>query len=55
MSQNFIDSLKGAKCILFGAGVTGAPTLDYLKSNGATVISVDEKVQGDGIKHTLEK
>ena len=55
MSQNFIDSLRGAKCILFGAGVTGAPTLDYLKSNGATVISVDEKVQGDGIKHTLEK
>ena len=55
MSQNFIDSLKGAKCILFGAGVTGAPTLDYLKSKGATVISVDEKVQGDGIKHTLEK
>jgi len=55
VSQNFIDSLKGAKCILFGAGVTGAPTLDYLKSNGATVISVDEKVQGDGIKHTLEK
>ena len=55
MSQNFIDSLKGAKCILFGAGVTGAPTLDYLKSKGATIISVDEKVQGDGIKHTLEK
>jgi len=55
VSQNFIDSLRGAKCILFGAGVTGAPTLDYLKSNGATVISVDEKVQGDGIKHTLEK
>ena len=55
MSQNFIDSLRGAKCILFGTGVTGAPTLDYLKSNGATVISVDEKVQGDGIKHTLEK
>ena len=55
MSQNFIDSLRGAKCILFGAGVTGAPTLDYLKSKGATVISVDEKVQGDGIKHTLEK
>ncbi len=55
MRQNFIDSLKGAKCILFGAGVTGAPTLDYLKSKGATVISVDEKVQGDGIKHTLEK
>jgi UDP-N-acetylmuramoylalanine--D-glutamate ligase len=55
VSQNFIDSLKGAKCILFGAGVTGAPTLDYLKSKGATVISVDEKVQGDGIKHTLEK
>jgi len=55
VSQNFIDSLKGAKCILFGAGVTGAPTLDYLKSKGATVISVDEKVQGNGIKHTLEK
>ena len=55
MSQNFIDSLRGAKCMLFGAGVTGAPTLDYLKSKGATVISVDEKVQGDGIKHTLEK
>ena len=55
VSQNFIDSLRGAKCILFGAGVTGAPTLDYLKSKGATVISVDEKVQGDGIKHTLEK
>jgi len=55
VSQNFIDSLRGAKCILFGAGVTGAPTLDYLKSKGATVISVDEKVQGGGIKHTLEK
>ncbi|NDG68668.1 MAG: UDP-N-acetylmuramoyl-L-alanine--D-glutamate ligase [Actinobacteria bacterium] len=55
VSQNFIDSLKGAKCLLFGAGVTGAPTLDYLKSKGATVISVDEKVEGNSIKKTLEK
>jgi UDP-N-acetylmuramoylalanine--D-glutamate ligase len=55
VSQNFIDSLQGAKCILFGAGVTGAPTLNYLKSRGATIISVDEKVEGEGIKQSLEK
>jgi len=54
VNQSFIDSLRGAKCILFGAGVTGAPTLEFLKSNGATVISVDEKVQDNGIKRTLD-
>ena len=54
MNQSFIDSLSGAKCILFGAGVTGAPTLEFLKSKGATVISVDEKVQDNGIKCTLD-
>ena len=54
MNQSFIDSLRGAKCILFGAGVTGEPTLEFLKSKGATVISVDEKVQENGIKRTLE-
>jgi len=54
VNQSFIDSLRGAKCILFGAGVTGAPTLEFLKSNGATVISVDEKVQDNGIKSTLD-
>ncbi len=54
MNQSFIDSLRGAKCILFGAGVTGAPTLEFLKSNGATVIPVDEKVQDNGIKRSLD-
>ncbi len=54
MNQSFIDSLRGAKCILFGAGVTGAPTLEFLESKGASVICVDEKVQENGIKHTLE-
>ncbi len=54
MNQSFIDSLRGAKCILFGAGVTGAPTLEFLKSKGATVISVDEKVQDNGIKCTVD-
>lgn len=54
MNQSFIVSLRGAKCILFGAGVTGTPTLDFLKSNGASVISVDEKVQENGIKRTLD-
>ena len=54
VNQSFIDSLSGAKCILFGAGVTGAPTLEFLKSKGATVISVDEKVQDNGIKRTLD-
>ncbi|MFM7500924.1 MAG: UDP-N-acetylmuramoyl-L-alanine--D-glutamate ligase [Actinomycetota bacterium] len=54
MNQSFIDSLRGAKCILFGAGVTGVQTLEFLKSKGATVIPVDEKVKENGIKRTLE-
>ena len=53
MSQSFIDSLSGARCILFGAGVTGAPTLKFLKSQGAIVVSVDEKVIGPEIKSQL--
>jgi len=53
VSQSFLDSLGGAKCILFGAGVTGAPTLELLMSKGASVISVDEKVAGFGIRNEL--
>jgi UDP-N-acetylmuramoylalanine--D-glutamate ligase len=54
VSQSFIDSLSGARCILFGAGVTGAPTLKFLKSQGAIVVSVDEKVLGPEIKSELK-
>ena len=43
MNPSFIQSLPGKKVLVFGAGVTGAPTIEFLRSRGVDVLVVDEK------------
>ena len=44
--MSFISELQGSKIIVFGAGVTGAPTIAFLNSQGAEVYAVDENITG---------
>lgn len=43
--MSFLASLVGKNCLVFGAGVTGASVLRFLKEHGATPILIDEKVE----------
>ena len=54
VTDSFLSSLSGAHCIVFGAGVTGAPTISFLQSRGAQVSVVDEKVEEEGVLNTLD-
>ena len=47
--MSFISSLSGSRVLVFGAGVTGKPTIEFLEDKGATPLVVDEKVSGAGI------
>ena len=47
--MSFISDLSGSKVIVFGAGVTGAPTVSFLESHGAEVFVVDEKIVTPGV------
>lgn len=51
---SFLSQLYGARALVFGAGVTGAPTVSFLKSKGAEVFVVDEKITQPGVHNTLE-
>ena len=51
--SNFLHSLTGKKALVFGAGVTGAPTIDFLKSRGIEVVAIDEKVNTVGVVNTI--
>ena len=52
-SAPFLTSLRDAKVLIFGAGVTGAPTEEFLTEYGAQVTVLDEKKSGSGISNSL--
>lgn len=54
VTDSFIASLRGARCIVFGSGVTGAPTVSFLQGSGAHVVVVDEKVKEEGVIISLD-
>ena len=54
MTDSFISSLRGAHCIVFGAGVTGAPTISFLKDSGAHVSVIDEKIEESSVLNSLD-
>lgn len=54
MNSSFLASLKGMKTLVFGAGVTGAPTIDFLRDQGAEVLVIDEKVIEVGVINSFE-
>lgn len=53
--MSFISSLSGKSVVVFGAGVTGAPTIEFLQSKDAKTILVDEKITGPGIFNDFSK
>ena len=55
VNSTFLKRLNGAHTLVLGAGVTGAPTIDFLKSQGSVVHIVDEKVETPEVHHSLEK
>ena len=54
VSSSFLASLSGTKALVLGAGVTGAPTVEFLKSRGASVQVIDEKSSEVGVRNSLE-
>lgn len=52
--MSFVSSLRGKRVLVFGAGVTGAPTIEFLENNGAVAVVVDEKMQGANIYNSLD-
>ena len=54
VTDSFTSSLRGAQCIVFGAGVTGAPTISFLRMSGAEVYAIDEKLSTDGVLNSLD-
>jgi UDP-N-acetylmuramoylalanine--D-glutamate ligase len=54
VTESFISSLRGAHCIVFGAGVTGAPTISFLHDCGARVSVIDEKIEESNVLKSLE-
>lgn len=52
--MSFLSSLQGAKVLVFGAGVTGKPTEDFLRNRGALVTILDEKKSESGILNSLD-
>ncbi|MFM8404252.1 MAG: UDP-N-acetylmuramoyl-L-alanine--D-glutamate ligase [Actinomycetota bacterium] len=53
MTSSFLQSLPGKKALVFGAGVTGAPTIEFLRTRGVEVLVVDEKVSETGVVNSL--
>lgn len=53
VSSSFLQSLPGKKALVFGAGVTGAPTIEFLRTRGVEVLVVDEKVSEIGVVNSL--
>ena len=54
VSSAFLASLPGSKALVLGAGVTGAPTIEFLRNRGATVDVIDEKSNELGVLHSLQ-
>ena len=53
VTSSFLQSLPGKKALVFGAGVTGAPTIEFLRTRGVEVLVVDEKVSETGVINSL--
>ena len=53
VSSQFLASLFDSQVIVLGAGVTGAPTVDFLKSRGVSVQVIDEKNHDGGVLNSL--
>lgn len=53
--MGFVAELPGNKVLVFGAGVTGKPTVDFLQEQGAIPILVDEKSTNMGVINDLSK
>lgn len=53
VTSSFLQSLPGKKALVFGAGVTGAPTIEFLRTRGVEVLVVDEKVSEIGVVNSL--
>lgn len=51
--MSFISSLSGKTVVVFGAGVTGQPTIEFLNSKSAKTILVDEKLASPEISNDL--
>lgn len=51
--MSFIASLHGKKVLVFGAGVTGKPTIDFLEKHGASALVLDEKVLDSKVANNL--
>ena len=52
--MSFLHSLAGANILIFGAGVTGKPTEDFLRSRGALVTVLDERETGAHVRNSIE-
>ena len=52
---SFLSELNGTQALVFGAGVTGAPTVAFLKKRGATVYVIDEKISQSDVYNSLEE
>ena len=52
--MSFISSLSGAKILIFGAGVTGKPSEEFLRTHGALVTVIDEHESAASAKRNLD-
>mgnify|MGYP003327111910 FL=1 len=52
--MKFLESLRGAKVLIFGAGVTGKPSEDFLRNRGAEVLVLDERENNEGVRNSIE-
>ncbi|NDC13572.1 MAG: UDP-N-acetylmuramoyl-L-alanine--D-glutamate ligase, partial [Actinobacteria bacterium] len=52
--MSFLSSLAGSEILIFGAGVTGKPSEEFLQSRGAIVTVVDENVSAEGTRSNLD-
>lgn len=55
LSMNFLSSLQGKQILVFGAGVTGQPTIDFLKQHNSKPVLVDEKSTLPDVHQDLSK
>jgi UDP-N-acetylmuramoylalanine--D-glutamate ligase len=51
---SFLSQMSGCRALVFGAGVTGAPTVAFLKKKGATVFVIDEKISQPDVHNSLD-
>jgi UDP-N-acetylmuramoylalanine--D-glutamate ligase len=52
---SFLATLPGKRVLVFGAGVTGKPTIEFLEKQGAVPLIVDEKIDAPGVFKELSE